>query len=238
MNSRTPYLLRALYEWIADNNCTPHIVVDAYIDYVSVPLQHVQDGRIVLNVGMSAVQNLELGNEAITFSARFSGRVEHIYIPINAVLAIYARENGEGLVFDAIIEAGETSATETAESSSSAVKTGPNLTAVDNDTSKTAGTDQTNKPTTLGEASEQAKQKASAKSENKTEASHQQKASQLARDSEVTGDKKSKDTDTGESTADATDPDPSNSESPNPEPPKPEPPKPPKGGKPSLRVVK
>lgn len=99
MNSRLPYLLRATYEWIVDNNCTPYLVVDAMQPNVSVPQQFVQDGQITLNASMTATQHLEMTNEAVTFSARFSGRVEHIYVPVDAVLAIYARENGEGLVF-------------------------------------------------------------------------------------------------------------------------------------------
>lgn len=99
MQPRKPYMLRSTYEWIADSSCTPYIVVDAGIQHVQVPLGYVQEGQIVLNASMTAVQNLEMTNEAVSFSARFAGRVEHIYVPINAVLAIYAKENGEGLFF-------------------------------------------------------------------------------------------------------------------------------------------
>lgn len=107
MNSRLPYLLRATYEWLADNNCTPHLVVDATVENVTVPLPFVQDGQITLNISMSATHELEMTNDAVTFSARFSGRVEHIYVPVEAVLAIYARENGEGMVFSAVLAAEE-----------------------------------------------------------------------------------------------------------------------------------
>jgi len=99
MTSTRPYLIRAFYEWIADNNCTPHIVVNATLADVSVPTQYIEAGQIVLNVAANAVQGLQLGNEAIQFQARFSGIAHFIYVPIIAVLAIYARENGRGMVF-------------------------------------------------------------------------------------------------------------------------------------------
>ncbi|WP_273023325.1 ClpXP protease specificity-enhancing factor [Rheinheimera sp.] len=99
MTANRPYLLRAFYEWIVDNNCTPYLVVDATVNAVKVPMQFVQNGQIVLNTAPSAVGNLQLGNDAVTFNARFGGQPFALYIPVNAVLAIYARENGAGTVF-------------------------------------------------------------------------------------------------------------------------------------------
>ncbi|WP_460859717.1 ClpXP protease specificity-enhancing factor [Rheinheimera gaetbuli] len=99
MTANRPYLLRAFYEWIVDNNGTPYLVVDATFPAVKVPLQFVQNGQIVLNINPSAVGNLQLGNDAVTFNARFGGQPFALYIPVQAVLAIYARENGAGTVF-------------------------------------------------------------------------------------------------------------------------------------------
>ncbi|MEO3677573.1 ClpXP protease specificity-enhancing factor [Rheinheimera sp. FR7-31] len=99
MTANRPYLLRAFYDWIVDNNCTPYLVVDATVHGVKVPMQFVQNGQIVLNTAPTAVGNLQLGNDAVTFSARFGGHPFALYIPLNAVLAIYARENGAGTVF-------------------------------------------------------------------------------------------------------------------------------------------
>ncbi len=99
MTPNRPYLLRAFFEWIVDNNCTPYLVVDATLPGVKVPLQHVKDGQIVLNISPGAVGNLLLGNDAVTFNARFSGNPFALYIPQRAVLAIYARENGAGTMF-------------------------------------------------------------------------------------------------------------------------------------------
>lgn len=99
MTTRRPYLVRALYDWILDNGMTPHIVVDAGFDGVEVPLEYVVDGEIALNLAPSAVRDLELGAEYITFNARFSGRALHILIPVGAVYAIYAKESGEGQIF-------------------------------------------------------------------------------------------------------------------------------------------
>jgi stringent starvation protein B len=99
MTPNRPYLLRAFYEWIVDNNLTPYLVVDATMAGVKVPTQHVQNGQIVLNINPSAVGNLLLGNDAVTFNARFGGSPFALYIPQRAVLAIYARENGAGTMF-------------------------------------------------------------------------------------------------------------------------------------------
>lgn len=101
MTPNRPYLLRAFYEWIVDNNLTPYLVVDATVAGVKVPMQHVQNGQIVLNINPSAVGNLLLGNDAVTFNARFGGSPFALYIPQRAVLAIYARENGAGTMFTA-----------------------------------------------------------------------------------------------------------------------------------------
>lgn len=99
MISTRPYLIRAFYEWIADNNCTPHIVVNAEIEHVEVPPDFVEGGQIVLNIAMPAVHNLSLNNDAVSFQARFGGVPHNVYVPIKAVMAIYARENGRGMVF-------------------------------------------------------------------------------------------------------------------------------------------
>ncbi|MGI5308019.1 ClpXP protease specificity-enhancing factor [Rheinheimera sp. WS51] len=99
MTANRPYLLRAFYEWIVDNDCTPYLVVDAVAAGVKVPVQFIQNGQIVLNVLPSAIANMQLGNDAITFNARFGGQPFSIYIPTQAVLAIYAKENGAGTVF-------------------------------------------------------------------------------------------------------------------------------------------
>lgn len=100
MGSNRPYLVRAFYEWIVDNDCTPFLLVDATKQDVVVPTEYIKDGRIILNLGPSAVQGLSLGNDAIVFSARFSGREHELYIPVISVIAVYAKENGQGMVFN------------------------------------------------------------------------------------------------------------------------------------------
>lgn len=99
MNSSRPYLLRAFYEWIADNNCTPYVVVNAEMPGVEVPTEYVEDGRIVLNVAPGAVRSLLMQNDHIEFQARFAGVPFSIFAPMRAVTAIYAKENGRGMVF-------------------------------------------------------------------------------------------------------------------------------------------
>ncbi len=101
MTSNKPYLIRAFYEWIVDNNLTPYLVVNANIQGCKVPTQHIQNGQIVLNILPSAVGNMLMGNEVISFNARFGGKPFALTIPIKAVLAIYARENGAGTMFEA-----------------------------------------------------------------------------------------------------------------------------------------
>ena len=95
-----PYLIRALHEWCCDNQFTPYIAVQVGKN-VQVPTEYVKDGEIVLNIGFDATSDLHLGNEAIAFKARFSGRVREIMIPVEYVVAIYARENGQGMSFPA-----------------------------------------------------------------------------------------------------------------------------------------
>jgi len=97
MTSHRPYLLRALYEWIADNGLTPHILVDATRPGVRVPTHAVKDGRIVLNIAERAVVHLQMDNDDVRFSARFGGVSHAVIVPIDAVVAIYARENGQGM---------------------------------------------------------------------------------------------------------------------------------------------
>lgn len=97
MTSKRPYLLRALYAWITDNGMTPHLVVDATRPGVQVPPFAVSDGRVVLNVADRAVAGLELGNELITFTARFGGVSQPVRVPVSAVLLIYARETGHAM---------------------------------------------------------------------------------------------------------------------------------------------
>ncbi|WP_180041717.1 MULTISPECIES: ClpXP protease specificity-enhancing factor [unclassified Acinetobacter] len=95
-----PYLTRALYEWICENQLTPYLLVDATQNGTMVPVQYIQDGQIVLNIAPHATHALHMSNETITFSARFGGVSQNLYIPFSAVLGIYARENGQGMFFD------------------------------------------------------------------------------------------------------------------------------------------
>lgn len=103
--SRRPYLIRAIYDWTLDNGFTPHLLVAADADGVVVPREYVQEGRIALNIAPMAVQGFDPMQEPLFFSARFGGRPFEMTIPSGAVLAIYARENGEGVVFGATEEA-------------------------------------------------------------------------------------------------------------------------------------
>jgi stringent starvation protein B len=99
MSSSKPYLLRALHEWIIDNGLTPHIIVDIHAPEVEVPTAAHQDGKLVLNVAPRATRKLEMGNDLFTFEARFGGTPHLVRVPVDAILAIYARENGQGMVF-------------------------------------------------------------------------------------------------------------------------------------------
>lgn len=99
MTSNRPYLLRALYQWITDNNMTPHILVDAGITGVDVPEHAIQKGKVILNIDQAAVRELDMGNDWLTFNARFAGRQHYVSVPVEAVLAIYSKENGQGMMF-------------------------------------------------------------------------------------------------------------------------------------------
>jgi stringent starvation protein B len=96
---KRPYLLRAMHEWMTDNRLTPHIVVDATAAGVQVPQQYVADGKIILNIGYSATQDLDLGGDTLTFKARFGGVGHELFIPVAAVFGIYAQETGQGMIF-------------------------------------------------------------------------------------------------------------------------------------------
>lgn len=99
MQSSRPYIARALYQWLLDNELTPYIVVDADQPGVEVPRQFVRNGQIVLNMAPTAVRDLFIENEALGFGARFGGKPMQVMVPISALIAIYARENGVGMVF-------------------------------------------------------------------------------------------------------------------------------------------
>jgi stringent starvation protein B len=100
MTPLKPYLIRSVYEWIVDNNLTPHLLVNANSNKGNLPIDYIEDGKIVLNIRPQAIDALSLGNEFIEFNARFSGKPMTITASVNAVMAIYAKENGKGLVFD------------------------------------------------------------------------------------------------------------------------------------------
>ncbi len=99
MTSNRPYLLRALYDWICDNHLTPYLLVDARGDDLNIPHEFVEDGKIVLNISPSAVRDLDLSNDYINFKARFSGKSMNVYFPNESVQAVYAKENGRGMIF-------------------------------------------------------------------------------------------------------------------------------------------
>ncbi len=100
MSSSRPYLIRALYEWILDNQCTPYVLVNAAYPETVVPQGFVEDGQIVLNLSPSAIRHLEMDNERISFDGRFGGQAQQVWLPAQSVMAIYARENGQGMVFE------------------------------------------------------------------------------------------------------------------------------------------
>jgi stringent starvation protein B len=97
--SRRPYMLRAMHEWISDCGYTPHVIVDALQAGVEVPSAYVKEGKIVLNLSTTATQRLQLKNDGVQFDARFAGIVHHVNVPMQAILGIYARETGEGMIF-------------------------------------------------------------------------------------------------------------------------------------------
>lgn len=100
MTTSRPYIVRALYEWILDNECTPYVLVNAMDSGVQVPQQYVKNGQIVLNISPVAVKDLLLSNDAMHFNGRFGGQPMDVFVPIAAVMGIYARENGQGMIFD------------------------------------------------------------------------------------------------------------------------------------------
>jgi stringent starvation protein B len=99
MTSSRPYLIRAIYQWIVDNGATPYLLVDTANDAVQVPRQYEQDGKIVLNISPTAVYGLTLGNATVTFSGRFGGQAMNVVVPVESIIAIYTRENGQGMMF-------------------------------------------------------------------------------------------------------------------------------------------
>jgi stringent starvation protein B len=105
--SRRPYLLRAMHQWMTDSDFTPHVIVNAEAEDAQLPRAYARDGKIVLNVSYNATQHLDLGNDWVQFDARFSGVVQRVRFPVGAVLGIYARETGEGMVFSEVDGGGE-----------------------------------------------------------------------------------------------------------------------------------
>ncbi|MCG8535426.1 MAG: ClpXP protease specificity-enhancing factor [Pseudomonadales bacterium] len=100
MTPSRPYFIRAVYEWILDNDLTPYLLVNANYPMVQVPTEFVSEGKIILNLMPSAIRNLHMGNDELEFSARFGGKPRNVYVPIGAILAVYAKENGKGMFFD------------------------------------------------------------------------------------------------------------------------------------------
>jgi len=99
MTQSRPYLLRGIYDWLIDNEQTPYLLVDAEAEGVNVPLEHVQDGKIILNISLTATRDLELSNDGVSFNARFGGKPMIVNVPIMAALALYSKENGRGMMF-------------------------------------------------------------------------------------------------------------------------------------------
>ena len=99
MTPSRPYLLRGIYDWLTDNEQTPYLLVDAEAEGVIVPVEHVQDGKIILNISLTATRDLELTNDGVSFNARFGGKPMKVNVPIMATLALYSKENGRGMMF-------------------------------------------------------------------------------------------------------------------------------------------
>ncbi|MFN3234693.1 MAG: ClpXP protease specificity-enhancing factor [Gammaproteobacteria bacterium] len=100
MQPKKPYLVRAFYDWIVNSDCTPYIVVDTTIPYVEVPPEFIHNDQIVFNIAPLAVRHFVIENNCVRFNGRFSGKIRHVYFPMKAVMAIYAKENGKGMMFD------------------------------------------------------------------------------------------------------------------------------------------
>lgn len=133
MTSNRPYFLRAINEWIIDNDMTPHLLVDATQEDVVVPEQYIDDGKIILNISPVAIEKAEFGNDWVLFSARFNGKQFNIELPITSIIAIYAKENGRGMVFpEEEIDATESDkpADSVADTSKADTKNPPHLTIV------------------------------------------------------------------------------------------------------------
>ena len=136
MTPNKPYLIRALYEWLADNDATPYLLVDTTHDGVIIPPGIDQDGQVVLNIAMSAVHKLEMSNTQISFSARFGGVAQDLFIPVEAVMAIYSKEDGAGMMFadsqtKSTAEQADQSSQDSSSASSSSSQSRPTLKLVD-----------------------------------------------------------------------------------------------------------
>lgn len=161
MTSNRPYLLRAVHEWICDNGLTPYIVVDAAKPGVQVPPQAISDGRVVLNLAPRAIAHLEIGNDAISFMARFGGVSHAVSVPVAAVQAIYARENGQGMllaedapgVAPAIEPSSDARSTKPSSPSLQAVPTSAQDATVSDDADKDGDGDKPDKPRPKGKPS-------------------------------------------------------------------------------------
>ena len=127
MTPSRPYLVRAIYEWLVDNDATPYLLIDATNPMVRVPPQHIKDGKIVLNAAPHAVKDFFIQNDGISFSARFGGVPMMISAPMVAVLAIYARENGQGMFFDSNEEFGDQTTPQEEQSTAPALVAAPVL---------------------------------------------------------------------------------------------------------------
>lgn len=127
MNSSRPYLLRAIHQWIVDNDCTPYLLVNANAPGVTVPREYIENEKIILNISPTAAHDLLLGDEEVVFNARFGGRPMEVVAPVTAVLAIYARENGQGMLFteEAGEEGADASADETGAEATESTESGP-----------------------------------------------------------------------------------------------------------------
>ena len=147
--STRPYLVRAMYEWCTDNGFTPYVAV-MVDDSVQVPREYVRDGEIVLNISMDATQALKLGNVFIEFTARFSGVARNIVVPMERVVAIYARENGQGMTFPQQVSSGAATAPGADSADASAAhegeSAGAHLSAVQTDGPLAASTEEPPRP--------------------------------------------------------------------------------------------
>ena len=110
MTSVRPYLVRAVIDWVVDNNQTPYVAIDCAAPGVDVPLDRTKDGKLVLNVSATATRNLDIGNETLNVDCRFGGRPVHIRAPVGAIVAVYARESGMGMAFETEVRDGESPA--------------------------------------------------------------------------------------------------------------------------------